>query len=237
MIRNCILALFITAFALACATTDKPVNPSQAESVYRIGVAYLQENKIQRAFVEFQKAYEMDPRNKDVLNGIGVIYLLHFDEDEKAAEFFQKAVSVDPQFSEAYNNLGVVYEKKGEYEKAVETYRKALSNLTYATPEKAFVNMGNCYYRMKKYDLAIRSYQEALKRDSKLSIAYMRLALALNMASKFGDAAEAMNKAIAYDPAYRGSREAAVRDLREKRLTASGPDWQDITDYLEILKY
>jgi len=236
-IRNCIPADFYNMCCNGLRGRPQARNPSQAESQYRIGVAYLKENKIQKAFVEFQTAYEMDPENKDVLNAIGIIYLLDFDETDKAAEYFRKAVAVDPQFSEAYNNLGYCHEKKGEYEKAIEFYRKALSNLLYATPEKAFVNMGNCYYRLKNYEMAIKSYQEALKRDPSLTLAYMRLALAFNMTSKFGDASEAMNKAIMLDSVYKGDREMAIKELRGRRLTASGADWQDITDYLEILKY
>ena len=46
-----------------------------------------------------------------MLNAVGIIYLLKFEDFPKAIEFFQKAVSVGPDFSEAHNNLGIAYER------------------------------------------------------------------------------------------------------------------------------
>lgn len=235
-IRLFICILLLNGFT-ACATVDNVENIQKAGAYYKIGVAYLNENKIQQAFVEFQKAYELYPQNKEVLNAIGIIYLLHFDEHQKSIEYFEKAVRVDPSYSEAYNNLGVAHEKLGRYEAAISFYKKAVANLLYATPEKAYVNMGNSYYRMRDFDSAAYSYKEALKRAPALSLAYMRLSLCFNAMNRYGDAASAMTEAIRLDPFYMGDREKAFEDFRLRRLKASGAEEQDLTDYLEILKY
>ncbi|MBS1235082.1 MAG: hypothetical protein H6R43_798, partial [Nitrospirae bacterium] len=66
--------------AIACATTASQDALQQAGAHYKIGVAYLNESKAQQAFVEFQKAYELNPHDKEVLNAIGYIYLIYFDE-------------------------------------------------------------------------------------------------------------------------------------------------------------
>ena len=90
-----------------------------------MGVAYLNEEKVQQAFVEFQQAYQLNPNDKEVLNAIGIIYLLYFDETAKAIDFFEKATKVDPNYSDAYNNLGFAYEKLGRFDAAITFYKKA----------------------------------------------------------------------------------------------------------------
>lgn len=224
-------------FMLACSTAQIEKNPQMANAYYKIGVAYLNENKIQQAFVEFQKAYEINPHDKEVLNAIGIIYLLHFDELQKAAEYFEKAVKVDSDYSEAYNNLGVAHQKMEHFETAISFYKKALLNLMSRTPENAYINMGTSYYRLKNYESAINSFKEAIKRAPDLSLAYFRLALCYNAMGKYGDASASISHAVTLDPVYQGSREKALEDLSLKKFKATGYDEQDINDYLEILKY
>ena len=228
-ILPCILFLVT---ACASITAEK-----KATAHYKIGVSYLNENKAQQAYVEFFKAYELDPNNKEVLNAIGVVYLLHFDEPLKAVEFFEKAVKVDPNYSEAYNNLGYSYEKLDKYEEAIPFYKKAISNPVYSTAEKAYINMGNAYYRLGKYESAVSSFKDAIKRAPTLSLTFLRLALCYNAMGKYGDAATAMTQAIALDPVYKGDREKAMEDLNVKKIKAAGYEEQDLRDYIEILKY
>jgi tetratricopeptide (TPR) repeat protein len=209
----------------------------KAGAHYKIGLSYLNENNAQQAYVEFYKAYELDPKNKDVLNCIGIVYLLHFDEPLKAAEFFEKATKVDPNYSEAYNNLGYSYEKSSRFEKAIPFYKKAISNPVYSTVEKAYINMGNSYYRLGKYDDALASFKEAAKRAPALSLTFLRMALCYNAMGKYGDAATAMNQAISLDPIYKGDRVKAMEDFKAGKIKATGYEEQDIRDYIEILKY
>ncbi len=225
------LLLFVSA---ACATTDT-VNKSDAH--YKLGIAYLNDNEIQRAFVEFHKAYDLNPHNKEILNAIGIVYLLHLDETKKAIGWFEKAIKEDPSFSEAYNNLGYSYVKLGDFEKALSFYQKALSNPLYPTAEKAYINIGEAYYRLGKYDASMQSYKEAIRRVPGLSLAYWRLALCLNALGRYGEAATAVTEAVKLDPLYLGDREKAAQDLRVKKLGAKGSEEKDIADYLEILKY
>jgi type IV pilus assembly protein PilF len=226
--------LLILSLLVSCATTDS-INNSDAH--YKLGIAYLNGNKIQQAFVEFHKAYDLNPHNKEILNAVGIVYLMHLDETREAIGWFEKAVKEDPSFSEAYNNLGYSYEKLGDFEKAISFYRKALSNPLYPTAEKAYINMGNAYYRLGKYDGALQSYKEAIKRAPGLSLGYWRLALCLNAMGRYGEASTSITEAIKLDPGYLGDREKAAEDLRVKKLGAKGYEEKDIADYLEILKY
>jgi type IV pilus assembly protein PilF len=226
------LLVIIIFLSAACATTDRT---NKAEAYHKLGIAYLNENKVQQAFVEFFKAYELDPHNKEILFAIGTVYLLHLDETEKAISYFERAVKEDPLYSEAFNSLGYSYEKLGNFEKAIFFYGKALSNPLYPTAEKAYINMGNAYFGLGNYDASLQSYKEAIKRSPNLGIAYWRMALCLNAMGRYGDAATAVSEAVKLD--YAGDRDKAIEDLSLRKLKAKGREERDIGDYLEILKY
>lgn len=224
---------------ISCASTENREGNREvkATAFYKIGVAYLNENKIQQAFVEFHKAYELDPHNKEILNAIGYIYLMHFDEPQKAIEYFQKAVKVDPNYSDAYNSMGYAYEKSGNFEKAISFYKIAISNPVYPTADKTYINLGISYYRLGRYDDALVAFKEATKRAPGFFLPYMKLALCYNAMRKYGDASTAITQGITLDPAYNGDKEKAIEDYSLKKLKAVGYDEQDIRDYIEILKY
>ena len=231
-----LMILIMAVFVGSCATASIE-NTQKATAHYKLGVSYLNENNVQPAFIEFRKAYDLNPEDKEVLNAIGIIYLLKFEDFPKAIEFFQKALSVDPDFSEAHNNLGVAYERSKMFNDAIISYKKALSNLLYRTPEMAYNNLGRIYYRLGKYDEAINAYKEALKRMTNFYPSYYGLALCYNAKGRYGDASLAITKAIEMDPLYKGSKSKAINDLSQRKLNARGEDEKDFADYLEILKY
>ncbi|MBI5847740.1 MAG: tetratricopeptide repeat protein [Nitrospirae bacterium] len=229
--------LFFLIFTISCASfvTDSATQNSAAR--YKIGVGYYSEGKVQQAFVEFQHAYEMNPQNKEAVYGIGIIYLLDFDETIKAIEFFERAVRIDPDYSDAYNNLGYAHAKIGKFDAAIPYYKKAVSNLFYPSPEKAFVNMGKAYYRLGRHDEAAAAYKEAIKRAPNFDLPYLGLALCYNAAGKYGDASAALSHAITLSNQYRGNIKMAADDFLIRKLGATGYDQKDYADYLEILKY
>jgi type IV pilus assembly protein PilF len=231
------IILFFLLFIVSCATVATESAAQSSVAHYTIGVSYYSEGKVQQAFVEFQHAYELNPQNKEALYSIGVIYLLDFDETLKAIDFFQRAVKIDPDYSEAYNNLGYAYAKIGQFDAAIPFYKKAVSNLLYATPEKSFVNMGKAYYRLGRFDDAAVAYKEAIKRAPNFDLPYMGLALYYNATGKYGDASAALFRAIVLNPQYKGSIKMAAEDFLTRKLGASGYDQKDLADYLEILKY
>jgi tetratricopeptide (TPR) repeat protein len=231
-----LMILVMAVFIGSCATASIE-NTNKATAHFKLGVSYLNENNVQPAFIEFRKAYELNPEDKEVLNAIGIIYLLKFEDYPKAIDFFQKAVNIDPDFAEAHNNLGFAYEKSKKFNEAIESYKKALSNLIYRSPEKAYYNLAKVYYRLGKYDEAINAHKEALKRMTDFYPSYYGLALCYNAKGRYGDASLAITKAIEMDPSYKGSKNTAIRDLSQRKLNARGEDEKDIADYLEILKY
>ncbi|MDA8338414.1 MAG: tetratricopeptide repeat protein [Nitrospiraceae bacterium] len=201
-----------------------------------MGISHLNEGNIQAAFVELQKAYQISPDNKEILNSLGLVYL-HLEEFEKAKDLFLRAVSIDSEFSEAYNHLGVTYSRRGQWTESIEAFKKALLNPLYQTPEMAFYNLGMAYYRVGQYEPAINAFKDAIKRVPLFPLPYYGLALAYNRESRYGDAAAIIARAIEIDTAYKGDKKKFIEDIKQKLLTSKGDEESDFRDYLEIMRY
>jgi type IV pilus biogenesis/stability protein PilW len=230
------LFFFVAVFVGSCRTvTEKDLQ--QASAHYQLGVSYLNDNNIQPAFVEFQKALELNPLDKETHNAIGIIYLVKLEDYPKAIHHFQEALKIDMTFSEAANNLGNAYANTGRYDEAIVYFRAALSNPQYKNAAMAFNNTGMAYYRLARFDEAIDAFKDALKRYSDFHIPYYGLALSLNAKGRYGESENALSRAIQLDPLYKGDREKAIEDLKHKKLMAKGDQEKDISDYLEIMNY
>jgi type IV pilus assembly protein PilF len=231
------IIIFLAIFLFSCSTTETGENIQKANAHYQLGISYINDNNIQPAFIEFQKALKLNPDNKEILNAIGIIYLLKLENYPEAIKYFQKALKLDKNFSEASNLLGFAYEKTGRFDEAIEAYKMALSNTLYKNPEKAFNNLGRVYYRLKRYNDAIDAYKEALRRFSDFHLPYYGLALCYNAKGQYGDAATAITRAIELDPLYKGNKDKAKEDFENKKLIAKGDEEKDIIDYIEMLRY
>jgi Tfp pilus assembly protein PilF len=201
-----------------------------------MGMAYLNEGKVQLAFVEFQKAIQMEPNNKEVVYNLGLVYF-QLEDYVNAKQHFLKAINLDPQFANAYNNLGATYMQLKQWKEAVAAFQKALANPFYKTPEWAFYNLGMSYYRLGEYDKAVDAVKDSIRRDKSFPLPYYVMALAYNKLERFGDAADVMDRAIEIDPAYQGNRDKKIADIRDRLYTAKGEEEADLKDYLEIMNY
>ena len=70
----------------------------------------------------YRKLVDMDPTSVDAWMGLG--HSLWYNHPEEAVEHLQKANSLDP--NAGLDILGDAYQRLGEYDKALETYKKAL---------------------------------------------------------------------------------------------------------------
>jgi Flp pilus assembly protein TadD len=78
------------------------------------------------ALVEFDKAYELNPTNVEILSSRGLTKQLMGDPTGAEADL-QAAIGLDPNHPDPLCNLGNVYLQRGDLEKAAVTYQKALN--------------------------------------------------------------------------------------------------------------
>ncbi len=231
-----LLLCCVVLFVASCAgVSEKDVKTSQYH--YQLGISYLNDNNIQPAFTELQKALKLNPHDKEIHQALGVIYLTKLQDYDKAIGHFQKALSIDRTYSEAATNLGNTYFDLKRYDDAIESYKMALSNPQYTNAAMAWNNLGMVYYRTSRLDEALSAFREALKRHTDFHAPFYGLALVLNAQGRYGDAAVAIRRAIDLDPQYQGNIEKAIVDLRNQKIQASNEQERDIADYLEIIQY
>lgn len=228
----CLLLLILLT---GCASV--PVDQQrEADFHHKMGISYLKEGNIQIAFVQLQRAFQLNPDNKEILNSLGLIYL-QLEELEKAKNLFHKAVSIDPKFSDAHHNMGVAHIYTRQMKEAIEAFQQALSNPLYQTPEKSFYLLGVSYYRLNQFEPAIDAFKDSIKRAPLFELPYYGLALAYNKIGRYGDAASIIIRAIEIDALYKGDRASFIESVKKRLLTAKDEEERDLRDYLEIMRY
>ncbi|MGH7231879.1 MAG: tetratricopeptide repeat protein [Nitrospiraceae bacterium] len=152
-----LLFILIPLTMSGCVTAD---NIKKANGYYHEGVANLETDR-QRAFVSFQKAVQANPNHKEAHYSLGDLYALQRKYKE-AEEEFLTAVRIDSNYSEAYNYLGQVYERQDQWPKAIRSYRRALENPLYGTPDLARYNLGVALIHEGEYQDAAQTLEDAL---------------------------------------------------------------------------
>jgi len=99
-----------------------------------------------------------------------------------------------------YNNRGAVYKSRGEYDRAILEYNKAIKIDPGLT--NAYNNRGNAYQDKSEYDRAIRDYTKAIEIDPKNAIAYTGRGNVFNAKGEHDRAIEDHTKAIQFDPQF-----------------------------------
>ena len=101
------------------------------------------------------------------------------------------AVELDPGYGENYFDLGTWYEKLGDYEKAVEAYRRA-GAMSPVDP-RPVANLGLVLMRLGRFVEAEATLDEALRRDPRDVVAAAQIGLARQFAEDQRQGREVMD--------------------------------------------
>jgi type IV pilus biogenesis/stability protein PilW len=258
LFRGSVLLLLLAL--IGCATSEsRQKMENDASAHYKLGIAQLEENHIQDAFVEFQKSIEIDPKDAETHYALGHVYYLQ-ENYEKAIQEFKTVLKLDPEHSEAHNHLGKVYEIEQRWDDAIQEYQEALKNPTYPTPQFAHYNLGLVYEKKERFSDAIKEFQEALRIDPNFVtpvggpsayIVYYEIGQTLSKLQRPAEAIEAYKEALKLFPDYaaahfglglvyfkQGSKQLAKEEF-EKVLKFSQDGTvlaKNAKEYLESLK-
>ncbi len=155
-------ARWAVASAILLSSCANQADTRKADAHYKMGYSYLIEQQIQPAYVEFQKAAELNPKDRNTRYALGHIYYLQGNYPLAEGEF-QRVIKLDPRYAEAYNYLGKVYEEQGKSELALQSFDRALSFPQYLTPDLAHYNKGRMYVKRKQPDQALLAFLAALR--------------------------------------------------------------------------
>ena len=116
-------------------------------------------------------------------------------------EFWKDVVEKSPTKARAFNNFGNELVQKGQYQKAIIYFKRAikLEGTSYSDPH---VNLANCYGLLGKFDLAIESLRKSLVVNQYQPDAYNSLGLILMQQDKYETAEKAFIACLAIIPHY-----------------------------------
>lgn len=181
----CRILLFCLLLLTACAHTASTAR--EVSLRLDLAEAYIANRKPQLAMQELMAIADQASGLKRYHFDLGLTYFA-LDKLDEAQKAFARTVEIDPQYGEGWNNLGRVLEAQSQWEEAKEAYEKAISILTYATPELAASNLSRLLLRRGETDQAEAMARLAIRRNWLYTPAYLLLA---NIQENRGDLAAA----------------------------------------------
>ncbi|UCG28369.1 MAG: tetratricopeptide repeat protein, partial [Bacteroidales bacterium] len=90
-----------------------------------LGLAYLEENKLEEAKAEFLKLVELDPKEVLGYANLGIVYL-RLGEYDEAEDWLKKAIDLDPEDPDVRLILAKVYEMSDQRGKSIDELEKII---------------------------------------------------------------------------------------------------------------
>lgn len=177
----------------SCSNKEKALKESQIH--YRMALDLDIKGESTQALAEALKAEKMNPKDPDVHNLLGLIFTRKnlFD---RAEHHLKEAVKLNPEYSEARNNMAFLYIKQNRYDEAIEQATKAVENITYGSPERAYNNIGWAYYKKGDLENASENFKRSLMHNRDFFLAHWNMARIYFETGKYDRAREAYEKSI-----------------------------------------
>ncbi|KAK0467907.1 activator of Hsp70 and Hsp90 chaperone [Desarmillaria tabescens] len=204
----------------------------EAEEAKRVGGEAYKKRNFDEASQQFQKAWDLWPKDITFLTNLAAVYFEQGDYD-KAIETCEKAVEEGRSLradykliAKAYGRTGTAYSKKGDLPSAIKFYEKSLTEhrtpdilnklreaerakaemdrQAYIDPEKSHIarEEGNNQFKSGDFAGAVKSYTESIKRDPSDARGYNNRAAAYTKLVALPDALKDANEAIKIDPSF-----------------------------------
>ncbi|HEX2574193.1 MAG TPA: tetratricopeptide repeat protein [Polyangia bacterium] len=185
----------------ACAPTLRG-DPEASEKRFLLGADYFAKGAVRPALEELLKAVELNPRNAEARNLLGIVFLRQAADSEdritrasclppeearleraeidakfrSAREQFRLATKLRPTYSEAWNNLAVVELHFQRWDEAIASTMRALSNIAYPEAWAGQGNLGWAYFQKGDLLRAAKELRTAVYTNPRFCVGRYRLA-------------------------------------------------------------
>jgi type IV pilus assembly protein PilF len=169
----------LSAFALSllvsgCSHLVSAEAKEQAQTHYDLAVGLISRNA-QQAFVETEKALELNPRFAEAWHVKAILLHHGFGRLDEAKVAYDKALELKQPFSEATTNLGNLFMDMKRYDDAIALYDKALNDVLYGAPFIAQANKGWAMYRKGDVKAAAEQLKAAVTVNPKYCLGHAQL--------------------------------------------------------------
>lgn len=182
------LAMFFSLLT-ACLANKSAVNEENEQAIkvakinVQLGMAYLEDNNIQRAKQKLLLALRQGPTIPETWYTMA--YFLEATGDkEQARIYYLKAISIAPQRGDAQNNYGTFLCRSGEYKESMQYFMRAVKDPNYLDVAGAYENAGLCALKIPDNKLAVQYFQMAVRQDPNRSTALRSMRLVSKLEGK-----------------------------------------------------
>ncbi len=165
------LVLFAGLFGCANTGLKEQKRLQQADVHYKLGASHLQANNPTSALKEFLIAVDNDPENAAIQVALAQAYQLKKAYPE-AERHYLRALALSDNDPRYQNNLASLYLDMGEWDKAIDYFDKASSDLLFLRPYIALAGKGYAYLKKQDYQAALQHLDEALAVAPRYAQAY-----------------------------------------------------------------
>src|SRR5438876_8370379 len=132
----------------------------QAARLNNLGVAYMNQQKADKALRFFEQAHALQPKsfNADLNRGIALLNLQRFTPAEA---ILLAAVRLQPASARAWYNLGILYRSQGRLEEAIHVFQE-VAKIDKDDPDTQYF-LGFLFTQLQKYPEAVSAFQNALR--------------------------------------------------------------------------
>jgi len=160
----------------------------------------------EEALAVLESGYKNNPEEYGIISSYGVL-LVKQGKLDQGIELLQKSLAIIDHYPEDWTYLGVAYGQKGEFQKALECFEKALS--LDDTDALIYYNKGlfhlSQFMQMKSrpdYPRAQESFKKAIELDPALAPAYNGLGVGYRVAGQTDSAIAVWEKTLEIDPNF-----------------------------------
>lgn len=167
MLSRCLLKLGRPEEAHDILQSTMLLNPFDTERLVDLGRALFQLERFQEANTHFERALDIDGKNRDALLGKSECTLM--DGDVNDALSILREVSTPVEMASIFNTCAVMTIRKGKHEAGMGLYQTAMKAIggNQKLQARLFFNMGIGYRRIGQKDKAIACYENSIKLDPK----------------------------------------------------------------------
>lgn len=164
-----------------------------------MGIALLNEGKIDEAIGHYDRAIQIKPGYVDAYANRGNAYA-KLGRYQRAIEDYNQAILLKPDFAEGYYSRGNIRSILGQYQLALEDYDKAISlNPDYI---KTYNNRGIIYGELGQYQRAIEIFNTVIRLQPDYAYAYYNRGFAYARLDQHEKAIDDFDRAISLKSDY-----------------------------------
>ena len=146
-------------------------NSDSIEAMTYLATLLQANDRSEEAAPLFQRVLELQPDNLVVINNLAWIMCENKGKPQKALELAQRGLNISPDYIDLIDTRGVIYYQLGEFNKAVEDFKKCIRLYPSGIPAAigSHFHLAKTFNKLGQKDKAVEHLNHALNPESQIS--------------------------------------------------------------------